>query len=132
MARRQNRGSGFGNRPFLTQEEWETYGRRMAVRYIPSKLKGQVCTICGRPAEDGNPLQNAHRIGFYVGVLSLGLTPDFLDRPENIVTSHQKYCNRKSELSLLDSMKMLKQLDPAATLPAYLPDETRRMWDSVR
>lgn len=120
------RNIGFDGRTFLTEAEWATYCRRMAVRYINLPLES-ACKICGLPATPANPLQNAHVIGFTPGVLYLALTPEFLDSTANIVTAHRGVCNRAAELSLLDSMARLRALG-IAELPSFLPPETLNLW----
>jgi hypothetical protein len=105
---------GFSKRIFLTEAEHETYKRRPPVRYIKHK-KDTVCCVCGLPAEDANQLENAHVIGFLQGVLYLGLTPDFLDRKENIKTAHRIKCNAKVQLSLEEAAASLAQYPRDAT-----------------
>ena len=91
--------SGFDNRVFLTEEEYRTYKRRMPVRYIKHK-KQNLCCVCGEEGTTSKPLENAHILGFRYGILDLRLTPDFLDRPENIKTAHRGRCNAAVELDL--------------------------------
>jgi hypothetical protein len=67
---------GFDGRVFLTEAEWRTYLRRKPVRYI-HKTKAPACQVCGQGPEDDNPFQNAHKIGFDMGIVQLALTPDF-------------------------------------------------------
>src|SRR5438874_72854 len=98
---------GFEGRTFLTKEEWETYRRRKPVRYIRKK-HSETCYVCGQAAVENNPFQHAHRIGFEIGVIYLGLTPDYVDSHLNIVTAHKQICNRKAELDLLAAMKSLR------------------------
>lgn len=88
---------GFDGRVFLHREEWETYMRRMPVRYI-RKPHVELCIVCGKPPEKDNPLQHSHIIGFNVGIRKFGLTPTFLDDPSNIQSAHRKHCNAVSEL----------------------------------
>lgn len=84
--------SGFGDRIFLTKEEQDTYKKRAPVRYVKHK-KDVCCVVCG-----GNDrLQNAHLIPFKNGVIKYGLTPDYLDRKENIVTACIGSCNKSVE-----------------------------------
>ena len=89
---------GFEGRVFLHDYEYETYMRAMPVRYIKHKL-GTCCAVCGLPAATGNPLQAAHLIPFSKGIKEYRLTPDFLDRIENIVPAHRSTCNKTAELS---------------------------------
>lgn len=117
---------GFDGRQFLLEAEWLTYRRRKPVRYIRKK-KTQQCEVCGKPETIDNPFQNAHLIGFDVGVIDLALTPDYLDSDENIVTAHRKTCNRTSELDLLRSMRRLKTLG-IKELPGFLPASIQEMW----
>ncbi len=86
---------GFGGRMFLTKEEWDTYRRRKPVRYIRGK-HADLCSVCSKVAEQDNPFQHAHRIGFEVGIIYLGLTPDYIDSHPNIVTAHKRKCNREA------------------------------------
>jgi len=121
---------GFEGRRFLREAEWMTYRRRKPVRYI-SKKKTEHCVECGRPETADNPLQNAHVIGFDVGVIDLALTPEYLDSDENIITAHRKTCNRASELDLIESMKRLKRLG-VKDLPAFLPPTIQENWKAVQ
>jgi hypothetical protein len=89
---------GFDGRIFLHDYEHETYLRRMPVRYIRHKLP-DCCAVCGKPSEIGNPLQASHLIPFIKGVRQFKLTPEFLDRKENIVSAHRLACNKSAELS---------------------------------
>lgn len=88
------RNIGFDGRMFLDEAEWLTYCRRKPVRYI--RRPRAACQVCGRPGSLRNPLQSAHIIGFDVGVIDLGLTPEFLDSEKNIVTAHRRACNKIS------------------------------------
>jgi hypothetical protein len=66
-------------------------------------------------------------IGFDVGVIDLGLTPEFLDSDGNIVTAHRRTCNKKSELGLQGSMARLRDLG-VQELPQYLPAVIQEAW----
>jgi hypothetical protein len=123
------RNIGFDGRMFLDEAEWLTYRRRKPVRYI-RRPRGSVCSLCGLPGSPDNPLQSAHRIGFDVGVIDLGLTPDFLDSEKNIVTACRRKCNKKSELNLRASMMRLRGLG-VQQLPKYLPASIRDLWEST-
>ena len=90
-------GKGFDGRVFLTDAEHETYMRRMPVRYVRHK-KAAMCCVCGLPGSATNPLENAHKIPFGLGVRKFRLTPDYLDSKENIVTAHKSSCNKSCEL----------------------------------
>ena len=114
-----HRNLGFDGRIFLTESEWRTYLRRMPVRYI-KKTKQAVCEICGRAPDDGNELQNAHKIGFGIGIAEFAFTPDFLDGDHNIVTAHKRICNRKAELSFDEIKKHLEDIG-VMELPDFLP-----------
>lgn len=93
---------------FLSEESWITYTTiRMPVRYI-SKIKTKSCQICGNLPELNNPLQNAHIIGFNMGIKKLGLSPVFLDGDDNIISAHRKICNKKAELSYEASVDLIK------------------------
>jgi len=117
---------GFESRRFLDEAEWRTYRRRRPVRYT-DKPKAKTCEMCGEPAGLDDPLQNAHIIGFTLGVIQLGLTPDFLDSHENLKTAHTRKCNRECELDLEQCMKRLRALD-IQEIPKYLPAETQALW----
>jgi hypothetical protein len=122
------RNKGFDGRMFLDKAEWLTYCRRKPVRY-PKKPKADVCSVCLLPGSPENPLQNAHIIGFDVGVIELGLTPEFLDSPENIVTACRRDCNKRSELGLKGSMDRLRELGvQQEQLPKYLSAEIQEAW----
>jgi hypothetical protein len=117
---------GFGGRMFLNKPEWDTYRRRKPGRYI-RRPKSAKCQICPQPVTPGNPLQTAHRIGFDVGVIDLGLTPEFLDGETNTITAHRRECNKESELTLEESMKRLRELG-VKELPQFLPVEIQEAW----
>ena len=123
------RNIGFDGRIFLEEMEWLTYCRRKPVRYI-RKAKGSKCAACGLPDLPDNPLQNAHVIGFDIGVIDLGLTPDFLDSAANIVVAHRRTCNKGSELALPDSMIHLMTLG-IRELPMFLPASIRNAWSAT-
>jgi hypothetical protein len=125
---RIERNIGFGGRMFLDEAEWLTYCRRKPVRYI-RRPKATACQVCGESGSSENPLQSAHRIGFDVGVIDLGLTPEFLDSDENVVTAHRRTCNKKSELDLQDSMERLRDLG-VKELPKYLPAVIQEAWST--
>ena len=93
---------GFEGRKFLTDAEHTIYCRRLPVRYAAKSAgpKPEVCGVCGGPATPGNPLQAAHRIPFNTGIIQYRLTPDWLDRPENLVWAHRQVCNKKVEMSV--------------------------------
>jgi hypothetical protein len=120
------RNIGFDGRTFLTEEEWRTYCRRKPVRYI-RRPKNDKCNVCGADHGKDNPMQNAHRIGFDIGIIDLALTPDFLDSMTNIVSAHKVKCNKASELSLKDSMQYLRSL-AIEELPKFLPDDIQKAW----
>jgi len=89
---------GFNGRVFLTDAEWQTYMRRMPVRYI-RKPHGEACTLCGLPASGDNPLEHSHRIPFKLGIVMFHLTPEYLDGEHNIVSAHKRTCNKGVEMS---------------------------------
>lgn len=96
---------GFKGRVWLTVCEWETFRRRVAVRF-PQHLRkaleerdGLRCVVCGLDEQDGRPrLQLAHRVPFKIGVVDWGLTPDWLDGKENLGLAHVGACNDRFEL----------------------------------
>lgn len=122
---------GFEGRVFLIEEEWRTYLRRKPVRYV-RRPYDSLCSVCKLPATKTTPLQHAHIIGFDMGVVSLGLTPDYLDSVDNTTTAHRHICNRKTELVLEDAIQRLLVLEICRELPGYLPVEIRNLWESVR
>jgi hypothetical protein len=126
---RSKRNVGFNGRRFLDEAEWLTYCRRKPVRYI-RRPRATTCWLCGLPGSPDNPLQSAHRIGFDVGVIDLGLTPEFLDSEENVVTACRRKCNRQSELDLQGSMKRLRDLG-VKELPTFLPVAIQEAWRAM-
>jgi hypothetical protein len=105
---------GFDNRVFLTDPEWKTYLKRAPVRYVKHQ-KASCCVVCGGSSKK---LQNAHLIPFLKGVKKYKLTPDFLDRRENIVTACIGSCNKSCEWSdsqIESFLKGLKRKDPSET-----------------
>ena len=117
---------GFGERVFLAEHEWSTYIKRMPVRYIKKKKDG-ICFVCGNSETQDNLFESSHIIGFRLGIVTLGLTPDFLDKDNNIVTAHKKTCNKTVELDLFDSCKRLRSLG-IKDLPTFLPLESLNTW----
>lgn len=126
---RIQRTVGFGGRMFLYEAEWRTYCKRKPVRYIRTP-KAAVCQVCGLPGSPENPLQNAHIVGFDVGVIDLGMTPDFLDSEKNIVTAHRRTCNKQSELNLKGSIGRLRDIG-VTELPQYLPAAIQEAWGAA-
>jgi hypothetical protein len=120
---------GFDGRVFLTEEEWMTYRRRKPVRYI-HKVKPELCEVCGKTPTPGNPLENSHQIGFRSGVIYLGLTPEYVDNDENIVSAHKRKCNKSAELDLMDACRRLKKKG-VERLPSYLPDFIHEVWNQI-
>ena len=92
---------GFDGRQFLTDEEYSTYLRRPPVRYSARDAppKPDCCSVCGKPFSDENPAQVAHRIPFGRGLRRFRLTPEWLDRSDNLVWAHRGKCNKMAELS---------------------------------
>jgi hypothetical protein len=86
--------------------------------------------VCGLPGSPENPLQSAHVIGFDMGVIDLGLTPEFLDSDKNIVPAHRRTCNKSAELNLRDSMVRLRTLG-VMELPTFLPEPIHREWSAL-
>ena len=115
--RQRTQNTGFDGRVFLLEDEWNTYLRRMPVRYI-RKSHAEKCAICGGEGSKENPLEHSHIIGFRVGVVSFALTPDYLDSCENIVSAHKRICNAKAELSSDEISARLSAL--ALTIPAFV------------
>lgn len=108
--------NSFNGQIWLNDAEWKTYLKRMPVRYL--KLKKQLidrdgadCAICGKPETIDQPLQIAHKIGFRIGVIGFGLTPDYLDGIDNVALAHRGKCNNKVELSPLLIGQRLLNLD---------------------
>lgn len=120
---------GFNDRIFLTKQEWQTYIRRMPVRYI-RKRKKELCEICGKPQSKDNTFELSHIIGFKIGFVYFGLTPNFLDGDENIVTAHKRLCNSKAEITHQEICKRLKSLG-IDKLPDFLPNETLEAWNNT-
>ena len=67
-------------------------------------------------------------IGFKIGIVSFGLTPDFLDRDENIISAHKRLCNSEAEITAQDVCERLKSLG-IDKLPDFLPNETLVEWE---
>lgn len=116
---------GFDDRTWLTVEEWQTYRKRLPVRYL-SRIKPLIlqrdqglCSYCQLSESEDRPMQLAHRIGFHVGVLQWGLTPDWLDHPENITLAHRGLCNNSMELNDNQIYNLLVELgkNPAHNSP---------------
>lgn len=121
---------GFDGRVFLIQSEWETYLRRKPVRYIKKK-KVELCEVCGKEAVDGNPIQNAHIIGFSLGVIYLGLTPEYVDNDKNIISAHRKYCNYNAELDVYKACLELQRRG-IKSLPSFLPKNIQQIWSGEK
>lgn len=105
---------GFEGRAWLTEAEWGTYRRRVAVRYNESKRatvasrQGGMCFTCGEAPLEGHKMQLAHRVPFRVGVIDWGLTPDWLDRADNLCLTHAGACNHAAELTASEIAKLLR------------------------
>lgn len=111
----------FENRIFLLETEYETYMRRMPVRYIRHPVS-KVCAVCGQEGTAENPIQKAHLIPFNSGIKEFKLTPDFLDRRENIVAAHRNFCNKKAEMSeqaISEFVYQLKENPPKRVIPGW-------------
>jgi len=102
--------SRFDGRVFLLESEHETYLRRMPVRYT-KKLKTKFCEVCGLEGTKENPIENAHRIPFSIGVKVFKLTPDYLDKETNLVSAHRKICNKSVELSYAEIAEVCLRLN---------------------
>ena len=120
---------GFEDRVFLARAEWQTYLKRMPVRYIKKK-KTEVCEICKKPPTKENPLENSHRIPFRKGIVEFALTPDFLDKDKNIISAHKRECNKSAELNNYEICKMLKMMN-INQLPDFLPKDTLKIWGTL-
>lgn len=107
---------GFGDRVWLTEAEWQTFRLRNPVRYLSSQRKaltkrdGPMCAACGGKGSHEFPLQVSHRIPFLIGVLNWGLTPDWLDRIENLALAHKGACNHRVEIRDLDIPATLRSM----------------------
>jgi len=121
---------GFNGRMFLSEGEWLVFQRRQAVRYTDQSLKAQQCDVCGQPGAEGNPLQLAHLISFYHGVHFLGLTPEYLDGPENLKTAHRQNCNKKVELGFTEALLYIRARN-VRTLPPFLPKAVLEEWNKL-
>ena len=118
---------GFGCRVFLTKIEWQTYLKRMPVRYIKKK-KENLCEICGKKPTKENPFESSHIIAFRTGIVDFALTPDFLDKDSNIVTAHKRICNQSAEIDKSEICKRLINLG-ISDLPKFLPKDTLNVWN---
>jgi len=101
MANKKEGWIGFDDRKFLSDSEYETYRRRLPVRFSArnASKKPEKCEICGLHETKDNPLQAAHKIPFNSGLLKYRLTPDFLDKKENLIWAHRTNCNNMAELN---------------------------------
>lgn len=108
---------GYGDRVWLSVEEWQTYRKRVAVRY-PQKSRpdveardGDHCSVCGKRDDEGERrIQLAHRVPFRIGVVDWGLTPDWLDDVNNLCLAHQGACNNKAEIRKKEIPTHLQEL----------------------
>ncbi len=124
------RHDGFDGRMFLKEYEWETYHRRLPDRQITGD-HSTVCMVCGKPETRDNRFQHSHKIGFAEGIITFGLTPDYLDGPDNIVSAHTTVCNKAAELLPVEICLFLNKDEGVESLPSYLPKEVLDLWDSV-
>lgn len=69
-----------------------------------------VCAVCDDPPTSDNPLQVCHRIPFGEGIRRWRLTPDWLDRPDNLRWAHRKRCNKLVELPQLAAGELVRTL----------------------
>ena len=77
-----------------------------------------------------NPLENSHIIGFSLGIVYLGLTPEYVDNNVTIISAHRKRCNSKAVLNLLVSCKLLKARG-IKSMPKHLPNFVHKIWLSA-
>lgn len=101
---------------WLTPEQWDTYRRCPPVRYVrETLLKARknvgraICDYC-HIEDDLTELQACHRIGFTVGVVDWGLTPDWVNQEHNLALAHRKVCNASLELTPGEVVERLTQL----------------------
>ncbi|MDY3128089.1 MAG: hypothetical protein SOW59_08225 [Corynebacterium sp.] len=101
---------------WLTPEQWDTYRRCPPVRYVRQTLLSSIasdsqetCGVCLTKAPLSE-LQVAHRVGFTVGVIDWGLTPDWLNQSDNLMIAHRKVCNSAFELTPSDIARKLVEL----------------------
>src|SRR2546422_9831632 len=125
---------GFDGRLTLTPEEWDTYQRRPPLRrtlaQYPDIRRPPTCGYrhCSVPAESSKPITLVHGIGFDFGVHELGLTPEWLDSPENLVGwAHAGNCNKRLGVpeELEPALRHLLALRQDYFPPSYLPAETQ-------
>lgn len=124
---------GFDGRLFLSYDEWMAYRRRPPVRYASASrpiVADDKCEVCREASSQSNVLQIAHRIPFIEGVLSLAICPDFLDSRENLAVGHRRMCNKKLELDLNRSLKLLQELG-LTELPYFLDLTILKAWSSI-
>jgi hypothetical protein len=103
--------------PFLTEAEHSLYIKRMPVRKLHYGLD-DVCYICGKRGTAENGLERCHKIPFAMGIRFFGLTPQFLDRLDNITTGHRLHCNKACEFTEEEVEKELDRL--GLVLPEYV------------
>ncbi len=120
----------FGERVFLTPSEWHTYVKNRPVRYCHIKRKSH-CEVCGEAITKDRPGERAHKIPFAYGVTQLGLTPDFVNRPDNFLTAHRGACNHAAELDLWGIFDRLAAAG-VKHLPDYLPEQMHDHWEEWR
>ena len=120
---------GFGDAIFLTEAEWFTFRKHKPARHT-HKNKTNICAVCGLGSIQGKRFEGAHKIPLMKGMANFGLTPDYLNRDENIVTTHNGKCNAKAELSVIDSMKLMREWG-IKELPEYLDEEILELWKTT-
>lgn len=87
---------------WLSTSDWMAYRKRVPVRYpqrsrpLVERLYGSSCFYCGG---SGGELQLSHMIPFRIGVIDFGISPEWLDRVDNLRLAHRGSCNNSIELS---------------------------------
>lgn len=101
--------------PFLTEDQWRTLSRWHPVRYVSKVLhereprEAATCFVCGDPADEARPLHACHRVPFR-SVWEFGLTPDWVNRYENLVWAHAGTCNRAAEFTTAQVAQIVADL----------------------
>ena len=105
---------------FLTPSDHAAFCRwDVPRRNVRGKIeKGGACFVCGKPAPkcEGHV---SHRVPYRLGIKKYGLTPAWLNRPENLVWAHIT-CNGHAEIPDAEISDHLVQ--HGLELPSYIKE----------
>jgi hypothetical protein len=127
--------TGFNGRTFLTEYEWNTYQKCLPETLI-RKMKYPLSCECSTnvDGESSSNFKKSHKIKFNMGIIQLGLTPDFLDASLNVNVSHKNRIHPPilQKINLKDAIEILINEYKIDELPEYLPINIRKLFEDIK